>query len=115
MKPIELTKRVEIEVLGHKARISWISPREDDRVEVWLDFDEPILGGVIGFGLNIPVEAIEAGPATFLDVVRQQAALHVISRVHDYARGQVESKSRNEKELAMKSIVERFVKELQSS
>lgn len=71
-----MEKQIEIEILGHKAKLSGIRGRlkdgiwrKEDYIEVWFRFEEAV-DGTLGFAIELPVR--NYGKDQFLEVVRRE-------------------------------------------
>jgi len=96
---------VEIEVMGHKAKIKWIKAQlanppfsTKDSLSVWIELDEPV-DGTISFGTIIPVK--NYGKEELLETIRMYAEndMQVMKERHRQAEEEREQKKAREKDL----------------
>lgn len=104
-----MTNEVEIEVLGHKAKIYSVSARQADGVwykedflMVSIDLDDSI-EGLAGFAVNVPVRRYSRGE--FLAAVKAEAE-DTLPKLLQKHRGEKEKRHREqEKQEALDMVV----------
>jgi len=92
---------VDIEILGHKGKITQVSSQEanppwykEDRLVVWISFDEPV-DSTISFATTIPV--VDYSKAGFLEVVKEAGEKDLARIVETNKKEREESRARSQR------------------
>lgn len=98
----------EVEILGHKAKVSGIKGRladnlwhKEDTLDVWLSFDEPV-DGTLSFGIELPAKAYSR--TEFLDLVVKNGEARLKELVAKHNREKEEMKARDERQKALDNL-----------
>ena len=100
---------IEIEILGHKAKIDRVSGQErlepwhkEDQLVVWLEFDEAV-GSVLSFAVLLPAKKY-ADRAEFLYNVRRRGEEELTRVLERHEKEKREGQERNERKAALDAL-----------
>lgn len=113
MKP---SKKITIDILGHKATILTIDfhakdniTYRNDVISIWLDLEEPI-GGSDGFGIYIP--AMDYNKDSFLSIVTEEGKARLQEIINERAREKVEKEKKDKREKELEVSLTRIIEQL---
>lgn len=100
---------MEIEIMGHKAKIEGVSARQadgvwykEDYLLVWLSFDEAV-DSTLGFGIDLPVKRYNRDE--FLAAVKAEAEEKLPKLLERDRTGREKRKREQEKQEALDLVV----------
>lgn len=104
-----MEKGIEIEIMGHKAKIDSVSARQadgiwykEDFLMVGISFDEAV-ESTLGFGVHLPVKRYEKGE--FIARVKAEAEATLPKLLEKHRQGREKRKREQEKQEALDLVV----------
>ena len=98
----------EVELLGHKAKVSCITGRladilwpKEDCLAVWLNFDEPV-DGTQSFGIDLPAKSYSK--TEFLGLVVKKGEARLQELIGNHAREIEQMKGRESRQKALDDL-----------
>lgn len=99
---------VEVEILGHKAKIERVSGQaklepwhKEDQLVVWLSFDEAV-DSILSFAVSLPVKKYER--EEFLYNVRRRGEEELERILESHAKEKREMQERNERKAVLDAV-----------
>ena len=106
----------EVEILGHKAKVSNIKGRladslwrKEDTLAVWLSFDEPV-DGTLSLGIELPAKAYSR--TEFLDLVVRKGEAYLQESMAKRIREEQTQKGKEERQKALDNLAQRVEAEV---
>ncbi len=97
----------EVEILGHKAKIEKVTgqakmePWEEDRLVVWVSFDEPV-DGITSFAISLPVKKYERDE--FLYNVRRRGEKELKRLLAKDQKEKLELEDKRQRQAAVEAV-----------
>jgi hypothetical protein len=106
---------MEVDLIGHKARVAWISPvvpsiaaGRQETLAVWLENLEPPLGGTIGFGVEI--WAKDYSEPELRQTIQQEGSRALLRMQDQYRQKEAERPDKEKRTKVLKELADRLSK-----